>query len=256
MWVIDTQAPAYVMASKAFGGKLVSFSRTQGKRRQAGSSSMKQLITISILLLAGPPLASAQTFDVTSGSMVHFLNQDYPYTIAGLGFSSSGDITPIGQGPLDFPVGPGSFSFVIDGNTSEFDLSVASLTVHGVPWSYPAEDLVDAGAFSAFETTAVFGAHPGVYHSPFTFLSGYIGGPASLVSPDGCLPTCMLLHFFGSGTVTWDLVPDPNFPGQFDIKQATFTFKAPEPSTASLLLIALGALGFQAWARMRREQRV
>ncbi|MBV9726389.1 MAG: PEP-CTERM sorting domain-containing protein, partial [Gammaproteobacteria bacterium] len=33
------------------------------------------------------------------------------------------------------------------------------------------------------------------------------------------------------------------------------TFEAAEPSTASLLLLAVGAFGLQAWGRVRREER-
>jgi hypothetical protein len=45
---------------------------------------MKQLITLSILLLAGPSLASAQTFDVTSGSTVlHPTDEFSTFTVAG-----------------------------------------------------------------------------------------------------------------------------------------------------------------------------
>jgi hypothetical protein len=192
--------------------------------------------------------AQTITFDVTNGSMTHFLNGDYPYTIAGPGFSSSGDITPEIPLDLDSPVGPGSFTFVVDGNTATYDLAVTSLTVHGVPL-----DTSQASALSAFSTTVVFGAHPGTYHSPFTFFGVFVE-----CDPTTCTgePSTGAVKYSGSGVVTWNLVPDPNFPGSFDISKATFTFKAPEPSTASLLLIAFGVLGFSAWTRMRREQRI
>jgi hypothetical protein len=54
---------------------------------------MKQLITLSILLLAGPSFASAQTFNATSGSMIdQYLGVEAPYAVAGPDFSASGAI--------------------------------------------------------------------------------------------------------------------------------------------------------------------
>jgi hypothetical protein len=52
---------------------------------------MKQLIILSILLLAGPSLASAQTFNATSGSMIdQYLGSEAPYAVAGPDLSASG----------------------------------------------------------------------------------------------------------------------------------------------------------------------
>jgi len=215
---------------------------------------MKQLITLSILLLAGPSLVSAQpsqNFNVTSGSMHHIFNSDFPYTIAGLGFSAAGDIQPEFPTDFDEPVGPGTFHFLVDGNTDQLELADVSLTVHGVPWSFPDNtEGMGGGALAAFDSTVSFGAHPGTYHSTFNFFENFAGGPEV---GDVCTPTtCLGVHIVGSGTATWDLIPNPNITGAFDISQVTFTFKAPEPSTTSLLL--LGVAGLAVLGRRRRSR--
>ena len=55
--------------------------------------------------------------------------------------------------------------------------------------------------------------------------------------------------------MTYTAVPNSILvPGGWDVTQEVFRF-VPEPPTASLLLIALGAFGFQAWAVARPRLR-
>jgi hypothetical protein len=60
---------------------------------------------------------------------------------------------------------------------------------------------------------------------------------------------CTTLDFSGGGMVTLDVVASTSVPGSFQVTQATYTFEAPTPSTVSLMLLGLAALGSHLWAR-------
>jgi PEP-CTERM motif len=220
---------------------------------------MKRLIT---LLLLFPALAVAQeTFYVTSGSG-SMTSEDglavLTFTAAGNGFSESGGLCLSGGGDCSFstlgrPLSPGQpFSFSIENGTSgDF---YASLTLHGVPWAYPEFTCCNGNANASFDGGAGPITGPGTYHGQFSFSGNFYGVPLSelLANPDvGCnvFDYCTNFDFFGGGTVTANVVPFPYIPGDFEVTQATLTFTAPEPSLASLLLIALAALGTQAALR-------
>jgi hypothetical protein len=220
---------------------------------------MDTLRTLSLAVLWAFLCVSAfaqTTFNATSGSMViHPGDQGVPYTVGGADFSASGNIVGPADNPLDSPYFPGlSNSLLITGDSASgfFDMS---LTVRGVPWSYPVGTTADGQAIARFLTLDSGLTHPGIFSFPFDFEGSFRGRPTSAAPPGvGCdVIMCTTLDFFGGGTVTLDVVPDPNFPGLLDISQASYTFMAPTPSTVSLMLLGLAALGCQAWARMRRE---
>jgi hypothetical protein len=203
--------------------------------------------------------ALSQTFNATHGSMViHSLDQADAYTIGGPDFSAFGSIAPL-TNPLDFPFSPGPVFLLILGDTQEPSLSM-SLTLRGVPWSLPMGTPVDGVALAQFyinDSLVLTG--PGTYSSTFAFTGSFYGAPAGAVSGNpgaGCnIIGCTRFFLNGSGTLKLDVVPYPSTPGALEVRQAAFTF-VPTPSTVSLMLLGLVALGFQAWGRMRLEQRV
>lgn len=217
---------------------------------------MKQLITLSILLLAGPSLVSAQvsteTLDVTSGSMILLpTDPSTTFTAAGSGFLYSGEITletPVIP-PGSFGVGPPGAQFSFQANTTDGTLSNLSLTLHGVSWEVPSDG--SGGAEVIFGTSPVVFSGPGTFYGSFTFSGPFAG----LSEGTSCFQVpCSVFQFQGGGTVTYDVVPfqNPMFPGALTISQATFTFKAPEPSTASLLLLGFAGLGILGLRRSSR----
>jgi len=227
---------------------------------------MNRQSTLIILLLVGPCLASAQAcytppdcgpFSATSGSLViHVGDVTVPFTAAGPDFSASGDISYVGaaDNPLFSPRPPGAGLLLIAGDSGSgfFDMS---LTVRGVPWDYPVGTTADGDAMAQFFIPDLVLPHPGIFSFPFDFNSSFRGRPTSAAPPGvGCdVIICTTLELSGGGTATLDVVPDPNFHGLLDITQASYTLKAPEPSTTALLLLGFAALGFQTLARMRRE---
>jgi hypothetical protein len=132
------------------------------------------------------------------------------------------------------------------GDTENPNLSM-SLTVQGVPWSFPVGTGSDgrAGVFFQVDENLVLSG-PGTYFSTFIFTASFFGVPLSVLSAHpgaGCLQLmCTQLFFNGGGSVTLDVVPYPNLPGSLEISKATLNFGVPEPSTMSLLLIALAGL--------------
>jgi len=208
---------------------------------------VKHAIAPAILLLVGASVASAQeTFNATSGSMViQFMDDTGPFTVAGPEFSASGVVDFSEGNPLDVnPFSAGSHTVTVVADTENPNLTV-SLSVHGAPWALPPEPETGVAGVSFTVNTFVLEG-PGTYSSTFDFSGEFIGVPLSVFSAnpgeDCSKLMCTRLLFDGGGNVTLDAVPDPNFPGAVDISKVTFTFKAPEPSTASLLLIALAGL--------------
>jgi len=219
---------------------------------------MKHAITVSILLLWGPSLASAQ-FTATSGTVVDNSDQ-VPYAIAGPGFSTSG-VMAFSEAPpinlLNSPMVPATYSFILEADTENPNLSVSSMIVHGVPWALPsASGIPNPGtALVEFTTGNFIITGSGTYTGTFTFNGAFFGVPLSVLSAkpgaDCVQLVCTELFFGGGGTVRLDVGPALNLPGSFEISQATFTFQAPEPSTTVLFLAGLAALGFHLWARTR-----
>lgn len=211
-----------------------------------------RLTTLLLVLLAGAPLASAQQmFNATSGSMIDPSDLGASYAVAGPGFSTSGviDYTGFPSNPIDSPFTPGSLGeLIFEGDTQNPNLDMFSLTVHGVPWSYPMGTATDGEALASFQTNSsnLLVSGPGTYSSTFTFFGSLVGAPESVVSANptlGCAQIgCTSISMQGGGIVTFDVVAVPNIPGSLEISKATFTFNAPEPSTASLLVIALAGL--------------
>lgn len=211
-----------------------------------------RLTTLLAVLLAGAPLASAQQmFNATTGSMIDPSGLGASYAVSGPGFSTSGviDYSGVPSNPLDFPFTPGRLGeLIFEGDTENPNLDMFSLTVHGVPWSYPMGTGTDGEALASFQTNSsnLLVAAPGTYVSTFTFFGSLVGAPASVVSANptlGCAQIgCTFISMEGGGTVTFDVVAAPNIAGSLEISKATLTFNAPEPSTGSLLLIALAGL--------------
>jgi len=222
---------------------------------------MDALRTLSLAFLsavASTP-AFAQTFNATSGSMVIGSGDFFgtPYTFAGTDFSASVmfETDPL-ENPLLLPFSPGPLDLQLFGDTATPSLTM-SLTMHGVPWGLPMNTAFDGEAIAQFDINPrLMLTGPGTYSTTFAFTGSFLGAPQSVVSSNpalGCdVITCTLLSFNGGGTVKLNVDSDPNFPGSLDITQASFAFKpssAPTPSSASLLLLGLVALGLRAWSK-------
>lgn len=215
-------------------------------------TTTNRLATLLLVLLAGAPLASAQQmFNATSGSMIDPSDLGASYAVAGPGFSTSGviDYSGFPLNPIDSPFTPGKLGeLIFEGDTENPNLDNFSLTVHGVPWSYPTGTATDGEAIASFQTNSsnLVVSGPGTYLSTFSFFGSLVGAPQSVVSANptlGCDQIgCTSIAMEGGGTVTFAVVAAPNIPGSLEISKATFTFNASEPSTASLLLIALAGL--------------
>lgn len=214
---------------------------------------MKRLIALLILLLAVPSLASAQ-FLVTTGS--GSVNPDGGFvTFAGVAFSGSAgadNCTPCGN----FFLSPGDdFSFRISNDIA--DTAHVDAVAGSPPLVVPngASGLVQIDGGSSGPITG-----PGTYHGSFDFDASVTMAPLSAVLANptlGCdtsppLP-CTLVDFSGSGTVTLDVVP-AGFDGLLEIEneKAILTFRTPEPSTATLLLLGFAGLALLG----RRKSRV
>jgi len=222
------------------------------KSCQAKALPRSRSTTLVILLLAGAPLANAQQmFSATSGSMIDPSDSGASYAVAGAGFSTSGVIDYRGfpTNHIELPFIPGKLGeLIFEGDTETPNLDMFSLTVHGIPWSYPMGTATDGEAIASFQTNSnnLVVSGPGTYSSTFIFFGSLVGAPESGVSANptwGCAQIgCTSIFMEGGGTVTFDVVAAANIPGSFEISKATFTFNAPKPSTASLLLIALAGL--------------
>ncbi len=215
--------------------------------------SLRILVLAVLALIATPSFAQGTALNVTSGSMVA-TDQDFsgvPYAFAGSGFSASGMFATDGfttLGPAN-PLLPGPAFLSLQAGTGTADL-IMSLTVHGVLLVLP----IGAPAGAGFSTDFVL-TGPGTYTSPFTFTGSFLGAPQSVLSSNptaGCdVIACTQFSFTGGGIVKIDVVPDPNAQGFFDISQASFTFKAPEPPTMALLLLGFAGLAAVGYGRKR-----
>ena len=129
-----------------------------------------------------------------------------------------------------------------------------SLTVKDVPWTIFDNLPVgpSRGVASAGFVASGFPNSPGTFSLPFTFFATYFGAPVTESAPSGCgdPSACQQLLFKGSGTGLFTLGPSQADPNQLGINKASFTFKTPEPSITSLLL-----LGFAGLTLMRRRQK-
>jgi len=127
-----------------------------------------------------------------------------------------------------------------------------SFTLGGVPWTAPGAD-TEAGPgnfVAAADVSTISITHPGIYHGLGSFEGHFVGVPASV---ETC-PTegCTGWAFFSRGTVLVDVI-DAGDAGLV-VDRATWTFKAPEPSTASLLLIGFAGLALLACRRRPDHQ--
>ena len=145
-----------------------------------------RILSLAFLSACVCTAAFAQTFNATSGSMViHPGDQGVPFTVAGPGFSASGDIVGPDDNPLDSPYFPGlTSSLLITGDSASgfFDMS---LTVRGVPWSYPVGTTADGEAIARFLIPDLVLTHPGIFSFPVDFDGSFRGTPASVAPPPG-----------------------------------------------------------------------
>jgi hypothetical protein len=173
--------------------------------------------------------------------------------VTGNNFSVTSNL--FGCGPDEIPsicglsnwnLGPTKVGFSY--NNSVDGTLVAQVTVDGVPWYQPdfAPIAYMSGSLGVVDITGV-----GIYKGNFTWSMEYPSVPSTAGNFNSCLQVppngeCQDLFFKGQGTYTLFVTPN-TFPGPGKFQgEALLTFNAPEPSTASLLLMALAGLGFQA----------
>ena len=220
---------------------------------------------IALLLLA-PVLASAQgltctpfpgqkcgvLLSITTGTMSLTNNGGDPggaaWSASGPGFTTEGvsaGISNVGFSYF-FPYSAGGWG------SDSFDNSDSSLTmgltVNGVSYGYFPQSQTSAGAEFTFESSGAI-THPGTYPASFGFSSGLNGQP---VVTGNCYPStpCTKWAVNGSGTGVIYVSDDPGVPGYFVVTGGSSTFRAPEPSTTSLLLV--GVAGLVVLGRRRR----
>jgi len=226
---------------------------------------MDTLRSLTALLLLAPALATAGVptcpagkacrLFVTSGTMT-FDPGGGSFTVSGTGWTSSGHFPgPFDQFTSANPILGGSWSFfwedVSEGPPGELTMA---FTLGGVPWTAPGADTLEGpggyGAALDVDPRSLTNiTHPGIYRG-FGSLEGFfVGVPASAGT---CPPVgCTGWVFDTRGTVLVDVMETGDGSSLF-VDQATWTFKAPEPSTASLLL--LGFAGLALLARRRRSR--
>ncbi len=218
---------------------------------------MNTLRILPLALLLLPALAGADQacppmetcFNVTGGSMVVNVAQG-TFDIAGNGFSATAHFGPGEMVPsmissfVSLPQGPHQVGAAF---FSQEDL-VTNLTIDGVAWTIGGDGWSDAHVYQMVDITG-----PGTYAGDFSFVMRYNGWPTTNV--EGTCPTaCQLLRFSGQGTYKLDVVYGSAFGAQPGSLQGydQLTFNAPEPSTASLLLI--GFAGLAVLCRRRRPR--
>lgn len=217
---------------------------------------MKRMITLLILLLAGPSLASATTCltgpecFATSGSMVISAGEHgTTLTATGPEFQMSGLIGWDGAQPgfdVGMPIREGGFinaQTVLESTTANDPFYYAvSIDVRGGVHL----DSTSDGNFArtVFQYNQIFMPGPGIFSEPFSFRTEF-QQPAGTCATAGTVGAPVCWEFFGQGILTLDVVATDT-PGFNEIREATFTFNkpvfTPEPSTASLLLIAFAGL--------------
>jgi hypothetical protein len=179
---------------------------------------------------------------------------DFPFNFAGKGFSASGELTDWGNQQSPFTVTflqlGSTYDASIGGSTGAGDsITQFELTVNGVPWGIPAGG--DASVFFS-ATLPVTLSFSGT--RPFSFEGSFTGVPEPFNTSLGCdVLNCKTLNFSGGGIVTFDLSPYNGSSQFFVLNSETFNFGVvPEPSTASLLLIAFAGLAVM--GRRRRSR--
>jgi len=205
---------------------------------------MKRLI---ILLLLAPVVASAACLpsefcSVRSGTPFTLTGSDQSlsFNIAGSDFSASAMLTDLCcllpfREFFEVDSDPWFESF---GGSTPFPLAQFALTVNGVPWGIPAGGSAEAVFFA--DLGVPFPVEASGFSVPFGFQGSFTGAPEPFAPGVGCdVLNCQTLNFRGGGIVTTFLNGGPF---QTVVESQTFTFNAPEPSTASLLLIALAGL--------------
>jgi hypothetical protein len=227
---------------------------------------MKRLIA---LILIAPSLASAQglichpfpgqrcgpQLTITSGTLTLTENGGLPgvadWGASGSGFTTaggSGSISKMGSSyPIPYSVGTWS-SYSLD--NADTTLSMG-LDVHGVSYFYDPESQTFAGAVFQFEAPGPI-THLGTYTALFSFESNLNGQPSNSftnICTDPSNP-CTNWPVNGSGTGVIYVSDDPSVADYFDVTGGTFTFRAPEPSTASLLLLGFAGIAVL-WRRRK-----
>ena len=221
---------------------------------------MNRQILLFILLLAAASLAGAQV--VTSGVVVDESTQ-VPYDLSGPNVSIAGVMDYTAPPPDNIVGGPfpvGTYSFLLSADTENPNLFDPGASVNGIPWALPTGGTDPGTASAEFSSGTFLITGPGIYKGTFDFSSFFLGVPSSVLSANPAADCdqlmCTPLLFSGGGTAEIDVVSDPNFAGSLDISRVTFTFSGssnvPEPSTGSLLLIALAGLIVLGWRRKYR----
>jgi hypothetical protein len=213
---------------------------------------MKRLITLLILLLAGPSLANAQTFDATSGSGTAD-NSGASLAFAGNGFSGSGGAGC--EACSNFVFSPGSdFIFRVGDNYPDGSGHL-SADISNPPLTQPF-DYTAFAEISGSSAGPIPG--PGTYHGYFQFDGRTYMAPRSLVEANptlGCytLPylPCTAVDFQASGTLTFDVTRIPNGNGLLEVDNVILTVGAPEPATLALFALGLAGVGL-----MRRRKAI
>jgi hypothetical protein len=218
---------------------------------------MKRLIALMLVI---PAIASAQqvfgTFEITSGS---FNGQTGVLTLTGPNFSAFGTSSELGPIGSDFFGVPWSATGRLGTGFQWSDGSDGSpLTINveagGLGWSIPAGPANGSSEIQFAANPNLIMHGPGTYTDSFTFGGAIYGIPSNEVaSPMGCtnVSPCSEVYFNGGGTVSMTFVPYPYTPTAVMLTQVIYTFTAPEASTLSLFVIALGGLGVQT---LRRRQ--
>ena len=214
---------------------------------------MKYLITMLFLLPAlahavgdCPPWVIAPTctdLSITSGSM------------GGGGFVASGPgFTTMGSGAFSEAIGGTNLihlgdSYFVNANDATSATLITSLTVDGTRF-YPGSPAFAGGAIVSTIATVGPITGAGLYSTGFGFSESFLGSP---VQGAPCFDGCNGFQISGSGTAVFDVVAQPFIPNTFYISKLTYTFTAPEPATASLLL--LGFAGLAVFGSCRRKGR-
>jgi len=232
---------------------------------------MKRLIALILLapVVANatnhvcPPGDSCVLPPITSGTMTltdEFANPENGtgsayWTASGPGYTTSGGSGGVqgmagGVGSIPIPYGSGGAISMADGS-DQGSLGM-SLTINGVPWNYNPDLSGPGGNAGAFMNagTAKPITHAGTYSASFNLLSQFLGQPVAFADVHCTAETpCTYWNFFGACTDVLYVADYPGQPNSFMITGGKFTFRAPEPSTAALLLLGVAGLAVLGWRR-------